>query len=247
MSSNRLQLNATKTRFFGAHHLVDNISCPQISSPSVTTKSYHSRPVAIYMDTDLSMQTHVLWTASGCFAVLRRIESIRRSVTQSVLQSLVVALSRLNYGRTVHSGLPQQLVDKLQSVQNTMTWLIFATRHRDHISPLLQGLHWLRVADRITFRLVVLTYRCLHSSAPEYLTRQLQRVFDVDTCQWLRSSSSTALVTSRTSQSTIGGRCFFAVAISVWNYLPEAVRSSASLALFRKTLKTELFVRSYTD
>ena len=146
MSSNRLQLNATKTRFFGAHHLVDNISCPQISSPSVTTKSYHSRPVAIYMDTDLSMQTHVLWTASGCFAVLRRIESIRRSVTQSVLQSLVVALSRLNYGRTVHSGLPQQLVDKLQSVQNTMTWLIFATRHRDHISPLLQGLHWWQVS-----------------------------------------------------------------------------------------------------
>ena len=87
-----------------------------------------------------------------------------------MLQSLVVALvlSRFDYGSTVHFGLPQQLVDKLQSVQNAAARLIHAARRRDRISPLLQDLHWLRVADRITFRLAVLTYRCLHSSAPEY-------------------------------------------------------------------------------
>jgi len=46
----------------------------------------------------------------------------------------------------------------------------------------------------------------------------------------------------------IGGRGFSAAATSVWNSLPEAVRSSPSLALFRKTLKTELFTPSnYTD
>ena len=67
-------------------------------------------------------------------------------------------LSRLDYGSTVLFGLPQLLVDKLQSVQNAAARLIFAARRRDHISPLLQSLHWLRVADRITFRLAVLTY-----------------------------------------------------------------------------------------
>ena len=109
------------------------------------------------------------------FAVFRRTKSIRRSVTQPVLQSLMVALvlSRLDYRSTVLFGLPQQLVEKLQSIQNAAARLIFAARRRDHINPLLQGLHWLRVADRITFRLAVLTYHCLHSSAPEYLSRQL--------------------------------------------------------------------------
>jgi len=40
---------------------------------------------------------------------------------------------------------------------------------------------------------------------------------------------------------------FFSIAAttSVWNSLPEAVRASASLALFRKSLKTELFTRFY--
>ena len=125
--------------------------------------------------------------------------------------------------------------------------LVLAARQRDHISPLLQSLHWLRVVERITFRLAVLTYRCLHGSAPEYLSRQLQRVPDVCMRRRLRSSSSTALVISRTVRATIGNRGFSAAATSVWNSLPEAVRSSASLALFRKSLKTELFSRSCSD
>ena len=85
------------------------------------------RNLGIYMDADLSMRTHVLRTAVGCFAVLRRIKSIRLSLTKPVLQSLVVALtlSRLAYGSTVLFGLPQQLVDKLQFVENDAARLIY--------------------------------------------------------------------------------------------------------------------------
>ena len=135
---------------------------------------------------------------------------------------MALVLSRLDYGSTVLFGLPQQLVDKLQSVQNAAARLIHAACRRDHISPLLQDFHWLRVADRITFRLAVLTYRCLHSSAPEYLSIQLQRVSDIHTRQRLRSSSSTVLVISRTCQATIGGRGFSAAATC----LEQLARSS---------------------
>ena len=128
------------------------------------------------------------------------------------LCTVALVLSRLDYGSTVLFGLPQQLVDKLQSVQNAAARLLLDAHRRN--------------ADRITFRLAVLTYRCLHSSAPEYLSRQLQRVSDVQTCQRLRSLSSTALVISRTCRAAIGGRCFSAAATSVWNSLPEAVRNS---------------------
>ena len=50
---------------------------------------------------------------------------------------VALVLSRLDYGSTVLVGLPQQLVDKLQSVQNAAARLIFAARRRDHISPCL--------------------------------------------------------------------------------------------------------------
>jgi len=50
------------------------------------------RDLGFYADSDLSMRTHVLRTAGRCFAALRQIRSIRRSVTRPVLESLVVVL-----------------------------------------------------------------------------------------------------------------------------------------------------------
>jgi len=66
-------------------------------------------------------------------------------------------LSCLDYGKTVLFGLPQQLVERLQSVQNAVPRWVLAARRRDHISPLLQSLHWLQVVEQITFRLAVIT------------------------------------------------------------------------------------------
>ena len=139
MSSNRLHLNATKTEIFWytsshrQHQLLTNQLT--VGNDQVTPVT-SVRNLGIYLDADLSMRTHVLRTAAGCFAVLRRIKSIRRSVTQPVLQSLMVALvlSRLDYGSTVLFGLPQQLVYKLQSVQNAAATDICRSSSRPHQS-----------------------------------------------------------------------------------------------------------------
>ena len=136
------------------------------------------RDLGIYIDSDLSMTTHVSRTVSACFATLRQIRSIRRSVTVSVLKSLVVALvlTRLDYGCTVLAGLPARQLDRLQSVLNAAARLIFGARKYEHVTPLLRELHWLRVPQRIEFRLAVLVHRCLHGAAPRYLADELRRV-----------------------------------------------------------------------
>jgi len=93
-------------------------------------------------------------------------------------QSLIVALvfSRLDYGSVTLAGLPKQLMDRLQSVQNAAARLIFKACRQDHIQPLLRRIHWLRMPEHVSFQLAVLVYRCLHGSAPGYLASDLQRV-----------------------------------------------------------------------
>ena len=54
------------------------------------------------------------------------------------------------------------------------------SRKHEPVSPLLRDLHWLPVPQRIEFKLVVLTYRCLHSMALPYLADELHRVADID-------------------------------------------------------------------
>ena len=60
-------------------------------------------------------------------------------------------------------------------------------RKREHITPLLHELHWLRVPERIKFRLCVLAYRCLHGTAPSYLAESLQLSTNVAARRRLRS------------------------------------------------------------
>jgi len=97
------------------------------------------------------------------------------------LQSLVVALvlTKLDYGSATLAGLPAVQLDRLQTVLNAAARLIYRRRKFDHVSPLLEELHWLRVPECITFRLAVLAYRCQHNMAPQYLAVQLNRVSNV--------------------------------------------------------------------
>ena len=137
------------------------------------------------------------------------------------------------------------LLDRLQSVLNAAARLIYGSRKYDHVTPLLRDLHWLRVPERITFRLAVLAYRCQNGLAPPYLADELHRVADVESRRRLRSASTAALVVPVTAHSTIGDRAFPVAAARAWNGLPPSVTSSPSLPVFRLRLKTELFARSY--
>jgi len=88
----------------------------------------------------------------------RQIRSIRRSTSLPALQSLVIflVLSRLDYGSVTFIGISRRVQDRLQSVLNESSRLIFNGREYDRISPLLRDLHGLRVPERIKFCLSIL-------------------------------------------------------------------------------------------
>ena len=125
-----------------------------------------------------------------------------------------------------HSPVFQHLTDRLQSVINAAAWLIFSSRKYNHVTPLLHELHWLRMRQRIEYKLAVLVYRCLHGLAPPYLASDLQRVEDRDDRRHLRSSLTDALNVPSTRLSTVGNCAFSVAAARVWNSLPATVTSS---------------------
>jgi len=106
------------------------------------------------------------------------LQNIRRSVSNDVMETLIVTLvfSRLDYGSATLADLSRQFINRLQSVQNAATRLIFRACRQDHIQPLLRRLHWLRMPERVSFPLAVLVYRGLHGSALGYLASDLHRV-----------------------------------------------------------------------
>jgi len=83
MRSNRLQLNADKTEIIWCTSSRRQHQIPTASFAIGVIKPVWSVwDLGIYLDSDLSMRTHISKTVSACFAVLRQIRSIRRSVTR---------------------------------------------------------------------------------------------------------------------------------------------------------------------
>jgi len=133
------------------------------------------------------------------------------------------------------------------SVMNAAARLVCSARKSDHITPQVRDLHWLRVPQRIEFKLAVLVFRCLHGIAPLHLARELYScVADMDCRRRLRFASTLELHVPPTCRVTVGDRAFAVSATPrVWNALPSDVITSPSLIAFQRRLNTLLFSRSF--
>ena len=137
-----------------------------------------------------------------------------------------------------------------KSVLNAAARLVFRLGlHRyDHIyvTDALITLHWLRLPQRVDFKVAVMTFRVLHGLAPPYLN-QLACVADLPSRRRLRSASSHKLLVPPFRLTTVGRRTFPVAASLLWNSLPSDIQASSSLSVFRQRLKTFLFRQSFPD
>ena len=250
MAANRLLMNDSKTEVLWCSSLRRQNQIPTASVRIGKTQVQPVRSVrdlGVLLDADVTFKTHVTATVRACFAALRRIRSVRRCLPRPCLLTLIRALviTKLDYCNSVLAGTPMYLQQRLQSVLNAAARLVFSARRSDHITPLLQELHWLRVPERIQFRLCVLAYRCLHGTAPSYIADDTRLTSGIEACRRLRSSSASTMTVPPVRRTTLGGRAFPVAAARAWNSLPPGVRTAGSLQSFRKNLKTHLFRFSF--
>jgi len=111
------------------------------------------RDLSIYVDSDLSVRTHVQRMVSSCFAALRQLRQIPQ--TPATFQMLVH--SRLDYGNHVLVGIPAYLMRRNQSVLNAATRMICHFGRSDYITDALISLHCLRVPECIQYKIAVRT------------------------------------------------------------------------------------------
>lgn len=247
MTNNLLKLNTHKTelmvvapapllRKVGDLTLVID-GCPTSPSPKV-------RNLGVILDSTLSLSFHIQSITKSAFFHLRNISRLRPSLTDSVTETLIHSFvtSRLDYCNGVLSGLPNKALDRLQYVQNSAARVLTHTKPWQHITPILKKLHWLPIKQRISYKILLLTYKALHSLAPKYITDLLHPLTQ---SRSLRSTSKNLLSIPRTRLKTFGDRAFCAVAPALWNALPPPIRSATSLTQFQKHLKTHLFSLAY--
>ena len=86
-------------------------------------------------------------------------------------------------------------------------------------------------------------YKSLNGQAPSYIT-ELLKARSHTHFHNLRSSQDALLlqIPSHKTKITLGDRAFACAAPKAWNNLPQEIRKSASLNIFKSRLKAHLFV-----
>ena len=171
---------------------------------------------------------------------LRNIYRIRRFITVKSCHHLVrsLVLSRLDYANSLLYGIYAKDRSKLQTLQNRAARIVFKCNRMEPSAPLLRKLHWLPVESRTIFKLMLITFKCVHGLQPSYLSDFLSQY--IQNRPNLRSEDKFLLTEPRTKL-IAGEKAFYAAAPRLWNSLPTSLRQCSTTDKFKKALKFHLF------
>ena len=247
MFNNHLKLNDTKTEFLvignkNYRKQLDSVAHVKIGESCVDPVN-SAKNIGAVLDNNLDLVKHVNNTCRTCYMYLHSISKIRSCLTQEATETLVNALitSRLDYCNAILYGLNEDLLKRLQLVQNNAARLVLKKKKHDHVTPLLKKLHWLPVKYRIQYKLNLLTFKCIHNIAPTYLSKLCISYTPVRS---LRSSDKHLLV-EKVGRTAKGDRAFSVAAPKLWNRLDPSIRALDNIVTFKSELKTHYFREAF--
>ena len=201
------------------------------------------RNLGIHFDKELKWIVHINCLISNLYHILRKVAHVRHLLNEEATKTIIQALmlSKIDYCNSIYQGAPTYAINKLQRLQNMGCRIIKKVGKYDHITPHLIELHWLRIKECIVYKVCVLMFKCINGLAPQYL---LETIIQVHGCN-LRSTTFNHLPTVRCNTAIAHNSAFSSTGPRLWNMLPNDIKTSSSLDVFKARLKTFLFSSSY--
>jgi len=79
--------------------------------------------------------------------------------------------SKLDYCNSLYYNLPNTQLNRLQRIQNSLARAVVRVPKSSHINPALKSLSlkWLKIKQRIGYKIISLTYDVLTTTQPTYI------------------------------------------------------------------------------
>ena len=202
-------------------------------------------------DQYLTFHYHISGICMSTHFYLRSIGIMRNLLTFDATAQLIHALItiRLDFCNSIHYNLPNKQIEGLQRIQNQAARMLKRIPRRNHITPVLRELHWLRIHDRIIFKILLLTHKVVNNTAPQYL-RDLIRYNVKSTTIRTRASFDHCLLCvppiSKRCANSFFDRSVVYAALTLWNALDLDIRLLPFDA-FKKSVKTLRYLKYFVN
>jgi hypothetical protein len=240
MSKHYLQLNPGKTEIiiFGSKKVLSELEINGVFlKPSVCIRTVHvAKNLGFLLDSNLRLDPQIKKLKASVCHKLRNISKMRPFLSEKQLQIITQSLviSSLDYCNSLYIGANQSILKQLQNLQNRAARVIKGLKRKDHVQPYLEELHWLKVKERIEFKVLLLTFKCIHGLAPQYLCDLIQY-----------NSNCSGRTVSLHCPPFTSSKAFSAIAPKLWNNLPQEIKQTVDVKFFKNKLKAHLFRKSY--
>jgi hypothetical protein len=245
----KLKMNCDKTEFMviASQHvrgLIDTSRNNVIAQDSVMPSNGVCN-LGVMMTSTMSLDRHISALCRSAYSQIRAINSIKRFMDRRTLETVIYAFvtNKLDYCNSLLLGAPAYQLKRVQRIQNVTARILSGAGAMDHITPVLRDLHWLPVAKRVIYKVLLMLHKLVNGGgAPILNTFRLceNNVFN------LRSNHSNYLQMPFTTSTVIYERCFSVASPRLWNELPFILRTEANTSAFKKKLKTFLFIEHFT-
>ena len=167
MTANLLTLNSSKTEFLfiGLQQQLTKIHNCSLN----TTDS--ARNLGFIFDSHLTFSDQISFLSKSYhIRELRRIRPYLDFKTASTIATSIVH-SKLDYCNSLYYNLPKSQTNRLQVIQNSLARAVVKAPKFCHVIPILKPLHWVKINERIEYKLLSFTHKALTTAQPTYLHR----------------------------------------------------------------------------
>jgi len=156
MTANLLTLNTSKTEFLLIglkQQLAKFHNCP-----IETTHSAHN--LGIIFDEHLTFSDQISSLSKSCYYHIRALRCIRPYLDFRTASTIAtsIAHSKLDYCNSPYFNLTYSQINRLKQIQNSLARTVVKSPMFSHITPVIKSLHWLKIKERIEYKLLSLKF-----------------------------------------------------------------------------------------
>ena len=193
----------------------------------------HTKSLGLIIDDRLSWNFQIDELCKRVSCAIGALKRLRPFVSEATAIQIyrALVLPYFDYCSAVWDGLCNRLADKVQKLQNRAARVILKAKYDTSSSILRNRLSWDTLAIRRKKQKAVLMYKCLNGLVPNYL----QNLF-THRCTSYNLRNQEYKITLPKPRTDFLKRSFSYSGAKLWNDLPLSIRSSSSLAKFKREI-----------
>ena len=168
----KLSLNKTEYILFGSWQQLKKTSPEPLDAqgdPIAVSKAV--RHLGGLLHEHLNFKQHVKDKAKKAMANIIKFCAIHKYLTaeSSTMLVLMLCITHLNYANAILYGLPSPTLSKYQTIHNICAKLVVNKERYLSSSWALKKLHWFPMQQRIEYKILTTTFKCITDTVPKYL------------------------------------------------------------------------------